>query len=317
MPMKVPFFDTFKFSINGPSLIRMQILSHYIPTSGRNRLHLKEFSPEQKPLGTLLFIHGSIEDGRVFYSQKGKGLAPYLTKQGFRCFVLDLRARGKSHPSLKDNFRFDQNDMLNEDFPTIFEFIKNCSQKPFSLVSHSWGGVLINTFLLENPTWIPEINSMVHVSTKRRVSVFNLNRLFYIDLMWMVCGFLLLKTKGYLPKGWYGPEGESQGTLKDTQKWVYSKKWINPETNINYQKLAQEVHLPPALYLTGTSDKCLGHIKDVTIFAKESGHSENDIELLGVRSGSKEDYDHINILTSKQAESDHFPKICHFLTKHA
>ncbi|MCR9205058.1 MAG: alpha/beta hydrolase [Halobacteriovoraceae bacterium] len=293
----------------------MDVISHYIPTSGRNLLHLREFSNTGKSQGAILFVHGSIEDGRIFYSKKGKGLAPFLANKGFRCFVLDLRARGKSHPPLEENYDFNQSDMLKNDFPKIFEFILGNSEGDFSLVSHSWGGVLINSFLLRKPEWIPKIKAMVHVSVKRRVTVFNLHRLFYIDFMWNLVGTVLLRTKGFLPKGWFGPEGESNGTLKDTQEWVYSREWEDKKEGINYNQLSKSHTLPPALYLTGKADWCLGHIQDVSLFAEESGHSKDSISLLGKETGYKMDYDHINILTSKLAEEEHFPKICHFLTK--
>lgn len=316
LPLKLPNFDTFKFSLIPPTLLGMKTLSHYIPTVSKNLLHLREFSSRSNPIGTILFIHGSIENGRIFYSKKGEGIAPYLASKGFQCFVLDLRARGKSTPSLHENFNFNQNEMLVEDFPVVFEFIRGFSGGPISLISHSWGGVLLNTFLLKFPKWIPQIRSMVHVSSKRRISVINLQRVFYIDLMWTALGSLLLYSKGYLPKDWYGPEGESRGTLKDTQKWVYSKDWIDPTDKENYRSLAKKEKLPPALYLTGKADKCLGHIRDVTAFARESGHNPEDILYLSKETGFKQDYDHINILTSKLALEDHFPKIYHFLTKH-
>lgn len=291
----------------------MKSTSHYIPSVGRNLLHLKELSPDGEARATILFIHGSIEDGRIFYSEKGKGLAPFLVEHGFQCLILDSRARGKSTPPLKDNHLFNQTDILNEDFPRIFEFIKANTNQQFSIITHSWGGVHVNSFLLTHSKWIPLVKSVVHISTKRRVSVLNLHRLFYIDLMWKLVGDLFILFKGYLPAGTMGPEGESRGTLKDTQKWVYSKEWIDQRTKTDYRLLAKSINLPPTWYLTGKNDMCLGHIRDVTDFALESGHESNQVTLLSKDNGNLEDYDHISILTSKKALEDHFPKIKDFL----
>jgi len=46
----------------------------------------------------VLMIHGSVENGKIFYSSSGKGFAPYLAKKGYDVFVVDLRGRGQSKP---------------------------------------------------------------------------------------------------------------------------------------------------------------------------------------------------------------------------
>ena len=262
----------------------------------------------------LLFIHGSLENGQIFYTQKGKGLAPFLVNKGHRCFVMDQRGRGRSHPPLSGSSSFSQHDYLSFDIPKAIELVKErTGAKKISIVTHSWGGVLVNASLLLNPHLISSIAKISHISVKRRISVINLHRLFYIDLMWTLVGNLFIATKGCLPKNAYGPEGESRHTLKDIQRWVYQRRWIDKARDINYENLAKKHKLPPCLYLTGKKDKCLGHIRDVTDFALESGHTLEDVHLLSKENGHKEDYDHVNILTSKSAPSDHFNWIADFL----
>lgn len=290
--------------------------SHYIEMPQGHTLHLKEFSGEEvsssKP--PLIFIHGAIEDGKIFYSKKGKGLAPYLSKEGHRCFVVDLRARGLSSPPLPEAQDFNQHDILQEDIPAVLRFVKEkTGNDKFSFVTHSWGGVLVNSFLLKSPQWIPFCVRNVHVSTKRRVGVLNLHRFFYIDLMWLIVGKIILLLKGYLPANWYGPEGESKGTLKDSQKWVYSYSWLDKKNGLDYNYLADQHNLPPTFYLTGAGDKCLGHYKDVKRFALESRHPLRDVLLISKSKGHKHDYDHINILTHPDAEEDHFQIIRDYL----
>lgn len=294
----------------------LEIIDHYIETPGEDRLYMAELPVQGPAKEPLLFIHGALENGRVFYTEKGKGLAPYLQKRGHPCFILDLRGRGRSTPPLSRNSTFGQFDYLDHDIPEALRKIKAITgAKEISFVSHSWGGVLVNSFLLKSPTWIPEIKSLVHVSVKRRVSVFNIHRLFYIDLMWAIVGTLFLWIKGHLPKNAFGPEGESYQSLKDSQRWVYSKAWMDKEHGLDYPFLARQHNLPRALYLTGKRDHCLGHIQDVTNFALESGHSEEDIHLLSREKGNARDYGHVDILTAKEAKDDHFPMIADFLAK--
>ncbi len=295
----------------------LEIKDHYIQTPENERLYLAELPGEKSESSKepLLFIHGALENGKVFYNEKGKGLAPYLQGLGHSCFILDLRGRGKSEPPLSADSTFGQFEYLNFDIPAALRKIKDVTgSKEISFVTHSWGGVLVNSFLLKSPTWIPEIKSLVHVSVKRRVGVFNLHRLFYIDLMWGLVGTLFLWFKGYLPKKTFGPEGESYQSLKDSQKWVYSKMWMDKKHGLDYPFLARQHQLPRALYLTGKKDHCLGHINDVTAFALESGHQKSDIQLLSKESGNAKDYGHLDILTAKEAVNDHFPIIANFLS---
>ena len=61
------------------------------------QLHLRHIS--KNSAGTpILMLHGAIENGLIFYTEKGKGLACYLAAQGFDVYVADLRGRGQSTP---------------------------------------------------------------------------------------------------------------------------------------------------------------------------------------------------------------------------
>ena len=51
-----------------------------------------------KPKRVVLMIHGAVENGRIFYSNSGKGLAPFLCNSDSDVFVIDLPGRGESQP---------------------------------------------------------------------------------------------------------------------------------------------------------------------------------------------------------------------------
>lgn len=301
----------------------MESQSHFLELNSKSgepyKIHIKVFLTNEKSSTSkrpLVFIHGAIEDGKMFYSDSGKGLAPFLCKKGHPCYVVDLRARGGSTPPLDKSEDFNQFDMLDIDFPAIINFaLKHSNADSFSFITHSWGGVLVNSFLLKSPQWLSRCKANVHISTKRRVGVINPHRLFYIDLMWFFVGKIILLFKGHLPANYYGPGGESRGTLTDSQRWVYSKNWLDHENGLDYNFLARKHKLPPTLYLTGAADQCLGHIKDVKRFALESQHPLKEVILLSKRNGHLQDYDHINILTSPHAPQDHFPMIAKYLEK--
>ncbi|HYX81614.1 MAG TPA: alpha/beta fold hydrolase, partial [Gemmatimonadales bacterium] len=63
----------------------------------------------------VFMLHGSIENGRVFYSASGKGLAPYLAQHGFDVFVPDLRGRGASTPHVGRHSSYGQTEIIVEE----------------------------------------------------------------------------------------------------------------------------------------------------------------------------------------------------------
>lgn len=293
----------------------MEIINDYFDTGDGHKIHIAHLPVKEALKQPILFIHGAIEDGSIFYSKKGKGLAPFLQAAGHPCFVLDMRGKGKSTPPISPQANYGQLEFFDEDLPKALDHIhKLYPNLKVSLITHSWGGVLANAFLLMNPQWVKKLGPIIHFASKRRVSVLNFHRFFFIDVMWLMVGTLFLWIKGYLPKGVMGPEGETKKSLKESQQWVYSHKWLIKERGIDLQELAKRHKLPPTLYLTGSKDYCLGHIKDVTAFALESGHKKDDIRLLSKKSGNLEDYDHLSILISKKAPQDHFLTVRDFLT---
>lgn len=294
----------------------MEYTKHFLETKDNHSLCLVEMLPnaeEVKIKRPILFIHGAIESGRVFYNDKGLGIAPFLSSLGFPCYILDMRGRGYSRPSLNSESSFSQREIFNYDIPDAINFIKKKHNREINVVTHSWGGVLINSFLLRHIDHSKMIKSIVHLAAKRRVGVINLHRIFHIDIIWLLFGSFMIALKGYLPAGLIGPDGESRGTLRDSQKWVYSKKWKDEE--FDYHEQVKKIKLPRSLYLTGARDLSMGHYKDVCEFALESGHTLNDVELLSKENGNKEDYDHLSILLSKKAPDDHFERIYEFLNE--
>ena len=159
-----------------------------------------------------------------------------------------------------------------------------------------------------------KVKSLVSFGAKRRIGLKNLRKLFYIDFAWNFLGNRYVKKYGYLPgaKLKSGDQDEPEDYYRQTNQWVYSKNWISPVDGFDY-KNALNFDTPPAYFCTGSGDKILGHIKDVTRLANELGSNETVIELIGKNKGNLQDYNHINILTHKDTVKDHFNNVLQFL----
>lgn len=261
----------------------------------------------------ILFVHGSIENGRIFYSSSGRGLAPFLARRGFDCYVADLRGRGASRPPISRGSHYGQTEAIVGDLSAFAQAIR---QRRGGVrqhwVAHSWGGVLLSSHLARFPERIASVGSLTYFGVKRRVLVQNLARWALIDLGWRGVHTLIAAVVGYLParRLGFGSDNETRRSHAQCRAWVRDGPWIDPGDGFDYEGALQKVSLPRCLYLAAARDPCLGNPRDVEAFIAESGRHEHHFRLLSSGSGSLHDYDHISMLTHPDAEQDHFPLVC-------
>jgi len=278
-----------------------------------HQLHLRHIW--QKSGGTPIFmLHGAIENGLIFYTKKGKGLACYLAEQGFDVYVADLRGRGESKPKIDADAVHGQFEAITQDIPCFLNYITETTKKKVHLIAHSWGGVLLASTLARMPQLAGTILSKTCFGTKRMVTVKSLEKLFKVNIVWNNLAGKLAKRKGFLDakKHKIGSDNETKQSLADSVAWVKKSDWHDLKDGFDYFKAAKSVDWPPTWHLTGCKDKVLGHAIDVNVFIGES-NPQAKFTLLSKSSGNKENYDHINILTHRSAVNDHFPLLVKWL----
>ena len=117
----------------------MQSASLFIPFEG-GALHLKRIyeNPDGPP---VFLLHGSMENGKIFYSKSLKGYGPFLAKQGYDVFILDMQGRGESRPKISKKSLYGQVDVIKTDIPLSLSKIKEIKgDMPIHAAAHSWGG---------------------------------------------------------------------------------------------------------------------------------------------------------------------------------
>ncbi|PIY13081.1 MAG: esterase [Flexibacter sp. CG_4_10_14_3_um_filter_32_15] len=297
-----------------------------LKTEQNDVLHLKRIYQKDKEgselqnLPSILLIHGSVENGRIFYSVNGKGFGSYLAENGFDVFVADLRGKGESKPNISSKSNFGQTEYILEDLPTFANKVREIKGHfPAYWAAHSWGGVMIPPFMLRFPQVAEAAKKMVFFGSKRRIRTKGVEKILKIDFVWNFLGKISSKTLGYMPttKFGFGSDDESSGFIKESNKWIYEDKWICKD-GFDYQSSFQNLkqkngYFPPTLHIAAAKDTILGNPNDVKLLKEEIDNQSDELWLLSKSNQNLHDYDHNNMLTHKDAINDHFPKILEWL----
>lgn len=288
-----------------------------IPLPGGDTLHLQRFCGD--PRGPVVFmVHGAIENGRIFYSETGKGLAPYLALHGCDVFVADLRGRGKSTPPIGRGSTFGQTEAITEDIPACIDAIVRVRGRvPQQWVAHSWGGVLLSSLLARFPEYTDLVRSLVYFGSKRTIRVRNIQTLLKVSLVWEWLCPLSCLVAGYLPARQLGigSDSETVSSFRQSAAWVKQDAWVDAD-GFDYGAAIRSVRLPPIWYIAARNDFALGHPDDVRRFMESAGRQPCRYTILSRNNGNRYDYDHINMLTHPDAVQDHFPQVLEWLRQH-
>lgn len=287
--------------------------SLYLDDDG-HQLHLRHIYGDQ--LGTpVLMLHGTVENGKIFYTDSGKGLACFLAEQGFNVFVADFRGRGKSVPNVAERNDHGQLESIQRDIPAFLKFVFAKTNQPAHLVCHSWGGVLLASCLARYPENLDYVRSKICFGTKRTISVKSVEKWFKLDLFWHWLAPKLSKKTGYFDavSKKLGADNETRISVQDISAWVKQGQWRDRIDDFDYQQAAQSITWPPTWHITGVNDKLMGHQRDVKHFIEETNNQAAKFSLLSKSAGNHFDYDHINILTHPKARDDHFPELIKWL----
>lgn len=279
---------------------------------GYNRLHVQLFVPEEPAEQVVLALHGSVEDGKIFYSRSGKGIAPFLAGNGFEVWVPDLAGKGKSKPEIDRNSLFGQEEAIAIEIPALLQALREKHpDKPIHLLAHSWGGVLASAAWMRNLTG--PLASMIFFGTKRYISIHTLRRKVLIDYFWVHRGKQAVRKYGFLPavELKFGSENETKLFYESINSWILNRAWKD-QAVADYFQLQPEFNVRVAS-VTGKNDYVLGHPTDVALFLNSLPASEKTYWVAGKKTGCHMNYGHINLLKHPHAKTDLFPRVLNWL----
>ena len=286
--------------------------------NGLQQLHMRHiYQDPEAP--SLFLLHGLLEDGTIYYSRAGQGLAYFLVEHGFQVFIPDLRGKGRSWPSVSQLLNCRVVDLVTEDLPTLLQFIEErTGRAPVFLVGHGFGGVLISCFLARYPEYRHLITGVVHFGSRRVASGADLYRRILIDWLWSGVAGFLARVRGVVPARLLrmGSRDEHPQLHEDSLYWLKGQPWQDPDDDFDYGRaLSEGFEYPPSLYFASRRDLGYGNPSDVRNFMREVGHHNGRLVVLGKSEGNRHNYSHIGMLIHPDAGYDHFPFMLEWLVE--
>jgi pimeloyl-ACP methyl ester carboxylesterase len=303
---------------SGTSIIQQSLFIPY-----RNgQLHVRHLAPTKNGANRIpiLMLHGAMSNGRVFYSNSGRGLGCFLAEAGFDVYVLDTAGRGLSTPKITRGFELGQGEVIREQLPLVQDLILN--RHPFidkvHWCGHSWGGVLMASAFVRNRDLHQSVASLLTFGSKRTIKTQSVRKWLMVDLFWNRLAPALTLFHGYLAadKLRLGMDNESRTSLLQSIDWVRGD-WIDHDDGFDYAKAAAKVNWPQTWFIAGHKDQVLGNPSDVKDMAKECGMASPKYTLLAKETGFMYDYGHADMLTHSHAVDDHFPQIALWYQAHS
>ncbi len=276
------------------------------------QLHLRQLTPVQPDSAyPVLMLHGAIENSRIFYNEKGRGLGCFLADHGFYVTCADFAGRGLSQPKASRDFNHSQQQLICQDIPSLIQHLQQQYQQPVVVIAHSWAGVVLAASLARFPHLLPKVKAIITFGSKRVIRVGGFKKRLHIDLVWNRLSPLLCRLYGYLPaKQWrFGADNEPAQYLLDTIGWIRGHAFTDPTDGFDYAAACAKLSWPVSWHFAAINDQLLGHPLDVQAFLTETGLNKGRYTLLGKAQGHHQDYDHISMLTHPCACKDHFNEV--------
>lgn len=247
----------------------------------------------------VVLLHGSFSNRGFWFSGGGKGFAKSLLEAGFDPWMVEARGHGDSPV----NQQYRENNIENYsqfDLPAVQEFIFEQTQHKAFWIGHSLGGVTIATALAGGH--LIQKNILGVVLFGAQVSRYPLAlKMPGIRLM----AKIILATKQRISGNNIGPEQEPVGIGKEFVRWAGLLTGWRPKKGDSYWHGLQKLSVP-ALAFGAKKDKgdpakhCQKLIKAIS--------EDSQFYLLSKERGFTQDYNHVNMVVSKPAEKEVWPK---------
>lgn len=254
----------------------------------------------------VVLLHGSFSNRRFWYSPKGIGLGAHLARLGFDVWIPEMRGHGLSARNL-DYRRNRVADYARYDLPAIAAFVREQSGQIPHWIGHSLGGITLAAALGGHYLGASGVASVALFGAQISRSYWPLK----IPLVeWT--GRLILKRFAHISGSRLkrGPEDEPIGLALETMRWYGLFKRFGDKERDWWAGLS-EVQVP-VLAVAAVGDE-QDPAWACRALCEQFGSEQRQFVCLGRKQGFAEDFGHVEMLISKNAQLQVWPLVANWL----
>ena len=256
----------------------------------------------------VILLHGSFSNRRFWYSPKGIGLGAFLARAGFDVWIPEMRGHGLSarnaayrHNRVADYARYD--------LPAIAAFVIEQSGQVPHWIGHSLGGTTLAAALGGHHLGHEQVASAALFGSQITRNYWPLK---VPPVQWSTR--LLLKRFEHVsgPRFKRGPEDEPMGIVLEAMRWHGLFGRFGDKKDDWWSGLAQ-VRVP-LLCVAGGGDHQDPAWACRELF-EQFGSIDKEFLCLGREQGLSEDFGHVQMLVSKAAQTQVWPRVADWLNR--
>jgi pimeloyl-ACP methyl ester carboxylesterase len=274
---------------------------HHAVTADGVTLALARYAGTVKHNVPVLLTHGLFSNRQVCAP-----LAQYLAREGFDCWVLELRGHGASE---KPATRPDPEAWGAYDVPTALDAVRAVTgQGTVQLVAHSVGGLAFLMHLARRPESRTRVAGFVMLGCHATGMYSTLRSRLAADAVRL--GMAVL---GYAPgPAWrLGPETEPKRVMDVCIGWSRTRRWVGAD-GFDYLAALADLRIP-IWCLAGAGDHAIAPAAACRHLYDAIGSPWKRWTLCGRAEGFAEDFSHVRLMVSRPAQREIWPRIGEWL----
>ena len=250
----------------------------------------------EEAAGNVLLAHGMYSNYRAC-----RGLAQYLARMGYHCWLLDSQGHGFSDAAAQP---VDFETQCLEDSEAALDFIESQSSQQWWWVGHSGGGLAMAMYLARNPARQALLQGMVTMASQATDAGLHRSRRMTLRIIRLVINVLGVAPGKRLG---LGPENESVRVMDQWLRWSLTGRWTGTDS-FDYLAGLHNIQLP-SLSLAAAADRFIAPASGCLRLHQHLGGTDKTYVLFGKADGYLEDYTHARLVSSRNASVDVWPLV--------
>jgi pimeloyl-ACP methyl ester carboxylesterase len=258
----------------------------------------------------VVLVHGTFCQRSFWVSDRGLGLGPHLRERGYDVWIPEVRGHGRS-PRDRRFPGWSAEDQLRWDLPVVQRLVAEQTSTSAHWVGHSWGGTAILASLAAGWLDSSAIRSAVVLGANISEGDEWLAR-----RLRATAARMLLALLGRVPARLFrlGPEPESRAYMLDFYRWKGRTPCWETQGGRSYWEGVRGLDIP--LLAFAAADDHNDPPSGCRTLFEAVGSADKEYVLLGRQEGFEKDYQHLEMVVSKEAAREVYPRITAWLDRH-